>query len=48
MILVTTILVPYTCGKCKNQINVTMKVGEPLISRTCPKCGGIANAPDVP
>ena len=23
-----------------------MKVGEPLIPRTCPKCGGTALAPD--
>ena len=42
----TTILVPYTCGQCKNQTDVTMKVGEPLIPRTCLKCGGTANAPD--
>ena len=23
-----------------------MKVGEPLIPRTCPKCGGTAKTPD--
>ena len=42
----TTILVPYTCSQCKNKIDVTMKVGEPLIPRTCSKCGGTALAPD--
>jgi len=41
----TTIQVPYTCGKCRNQFDVTMKLGEPIVSRLCPKCGGIANAP---
>ncbi|MDR3782324.1 MAG: hypothetical protein P4K92_03325 [Candidatus Nitrosotalea sp.] len=41
----TTIQVPYTCGKCKNQFNVTMKLGEPFISRHCTKCDGIATAP---
>jgi len=40
----TTIQVPYACGKCKNQFSVTMKFGEPIISRTCTKCGGIATA----
>ena len=39
----TTIHVSYACGNCKNQFDVTMKAGEPLIERTCPKCGGIAN-----
>ena len=41
----TTIKVPYTCSKCGNQFDVTMKLGEPIISRPCPKCAGIANAP---
>jgi predicted nucleic acid-binding Zn ribbon protein len=40
----TTIQVPYACGKCNNQFDVTMKLGEPLITRTCPKCRGIAIA----
>jgi DNA-directed RNA polymerase subunit RPC12/RpoP len=39
----TTIHVPYVCDDCKNQFDVTMKAGEPLMPRTCPKCGGIAN-----
>jgi DNA-directed RNA polymerase subunit RPC12/RpoP len=43
----TTIQVPYICGKCRNQFNVTMKAGEPLISRKCTKCGGIATAPSL-
>ena len=41
----TTVEVPYACSRCKNQFNVTMKLGEPLITRPCTKCGGIATAP---
>ncbi|MEO9306877.1 MAG: hypothetical protein ABI342_01035 [Nitrososphaera sp.] len=42
----TTVQVPYTCKKCKNQFSVTMKLGEPMVSRLCLKCGGIAIAPE--
>jgi DNA-directed RNA polymerase subunit RPC12/RpoP len=41
----TTIQVPYACSKCRNQFDVTMKLGEPIIPRLCPKCGGTAKAP---
>jgi hypothetical protein len=43
----TTVQVPYTCGKCKTQFNVTMKLGEPFTSRPCTRCGGTASAPPI-
>ncbi len=39
----TTIHVPYSCVNCGNKFDVTMKAGEPIMVRTCPKCGGIAS-----
>ncbi|MFZ0183334.1 hypothetical protein [Candidatus Nitrosotalea bavarica] len=43
----TTVQVPYTCGKCKTQFKVTMKLGEPFTSRPCTRCGGTASAPPL-